>query len=87
MESGSALSPWGVTYNPVDQAFVIGKHCGYVGNDPQQLVAFLKKVPTKTLTLAAAKMIFTYRFVIILFINNLRIISILIHQEILYHSL
>lgn len=61
MQSGSALSPWAITYNPIDQAFEIGKFCGYNGKDVKELLLHFKKLPSKTLTRCAVNMIISYR--------------------------
>lgn len=61
MESGSAVSPWGQTYNPAEQAFEIGKRCGYYGNDPKGLLEYLKMLSPSSLTLASMDMIMDQR--------------------------
>ncbi|XP_065225796.1 esterase E4-like [Planococcus citri] len=71
MESGSALSPWGHTYNPLEQAFDIGKRCGYYGNDARELLAHLKNVSSYALTQASMDMILDQRQQYIARFNNI----------------
>lgn len=61
MQSGSALSPWAITYNPIEQAFEIGRLCGFRGNDTGALLHYLKNQPGHVITTAAVEMILNNR--------------------------
>ncbi|XP_065225799.1 esterase E4-like [Planococcus citri] len=57
MQSGTALSPWALIYNPILQAFEIGKRCGYSGKDPSELVKFFKTKSSMFISVAAVSWI------------------------------
>lgn len=51
-QSGNAFSPWSYVQNPVEQGFNLGKFLGFQGNDPEELVAFLKEIPAEDIVTA-----------------------------------
>lgn len=61
MQSGSALSPWGLTFKPIEQAFAIGRRCGYKGNDTKELLHHLKSQPSSAIVSASMSWISYYR--------------------------
>lgn len=61
MQSGTSICSWSITYNPLDQAFDVGRRCGYQGTDKKELLQYLKKLPAKKLTVAGVDMILAYR--------------------------
>ncbi|XP_065225797.1 esterase E4-like [Planococcus citri] len=61
MQSGSALSPWGLTFKPIQQAFEIGKRCGYKGNDTKELMYHLRNQTSSTIVTASMSWISYYR--------------------------
>lgn len=65
MESGTAMSPWGIVYKPIEQALEVGRFCGYKGSDDvRELLKYLKKVSSKTLAGEVFTMILTQRQVL-----------------------
>lgn len=44
MQSGSALSPWAFSENPIQQAFSIGRELGYEGDDRLELLNVMKYI-------------------------------------------
>lgn len=61
IESGSALSPWGMNYNPIELAFHVGKYCGYNGNDTRELLQHLRTKTSPMLALAGAELALSYK--------------------------
>lgn len=56
-QSGSMLNPWANIANPVAQGFRLGRVFGYKGTSTEKLVHFLRMVPAKELTEAAANVV------------------------------
>lgn len=48
-QSGSALAPWSFVQNPKLQALRLGRDLGFKGESTEDLVEFLRKVPTRSL--------------------------------------
>lgn len=65
MQSGTALNPWAVTFDPFQQAFEIGKRCGFHGNDTKELLSYMKKVPAEDIVSASTKYINDFKEVFI----------------------
>lgn len=55
-QSGSVLAPWSFVQNPKMQAFRLGHDLGFKGGSTEDLVEFLKKVPTKLLVEKSEKL-------------------------------
>lgn len=51
-QSGNAFSPWSYVQNPIEHGFNLGKFLGFQGNDPEELVAFLKEIPADEIVTA-----------------------------------
>ncbi|XP_065225813.1 esterase E4-like isoform X2 [Planococcus citri] len=61
VRSGTSLSPWALTYNPIVQAFEIGELCGYRGKDRYKLLKHLMTKPFSDISAAALSWFFHYR--------------------------
>ncbi|XP_065224411.1 esterase E4-like [Planococcus citri] len=61
VRSGTSLSPWALTYNPIVRAFEIGELCGYRGKDRYKLLTHLKTKSLSYISAAAAQWFFHYR--------------------------
>lgn len=55
-QSGSTISPWSITYAPVEAAFTLGKALGIDTTDTAELVDKLKDIPTKKIIEACAEL-------------------------------
>ncbi|XP_065225805.1 esterase FE4-like [Planococcus citri] len=47
MQSGNALISWSITNEPIKWAFEVGRKLGHEGDDPKELVKYLKTVPAE----------------------------------------
>ncbi len=67
MQSGSALSPWGMTIDPLERAQELCKKLGFEGTDPYEMLQYLKKQSVEDISKAAkvmndeSKMVWHYR--------------------------
>ncbi|KAJ8676688.1 hypothetical protein QAD02_012475 [Eretmocerus hayati] len=59
MQSGSALNPWAVEYNPRAMAFKLGEALGIKTDDSKELVEKLKELPVKDLVVATGEIMKT----------------------------
>lgn len=57
MQSGTALTSWSLTYDPIDWAFEAGRKLGYHGEDPKELVKHMKAVPANDIVKAMTQIL------------------------------
>ena len=55
LQSGSALNPWALEYNPKEKAFKLGEALGIKTSDTKELVAKLKEFSVQEIVTATGE--------------------------------
>ena len=57
LQSGNALISWSITYEPNKWAFEVGSTLGFNGDDPKELVKYLRTISVEDLVKTVIKIL------------------------------